>query len=92
MSDAPTTFTSELLHIPDTLYTYGYGDTCSCIRCAAHPYNAATQNYDHSAYNMATPSELHTDRSNIVGAQTLLPFLLSNDVKRCVNCTAKLAF
>jgi hypothetical protein len=53
MSDELTSFTSDTLPISETFHTCRCGDTCQCVGCAAHPYDAATQNYVRSAYNVA---------------------------------------
>ena len=67
MSDELTSFTSDTLPIPETLHTCGCGDTCQCIGCAAHPYNAATQKYVRSAYNMAHEPSTSTTTGYING-------------------------
>jgi hypothetical protein len=75
MSDKLTSFTSDTLPISDTFHTCGCGNTCQCIGCVAHPYNAATQDYVRSAYNMAhgSSTSVTTDYINGHNNGTALP-------------------
>jgi hypothetical protein len=48
----------------DTIHTCSCGDTCSCIGCAAHPYNEETKEYIRSAWdamNLETQAEIFTN-------------------------------
>jgi hypothetical protein len=68
MLDELTTFTSNTLPIPNTFHTCSYGNTCQCIRCATHPYNAATQNYVRSTFDLAHKPSTSTTSTDPLGA------------------------
>lgn len=59
----------------DTIHSCGCGDTCSCIGCAAHPYNDETKQYIRSAWESMkdhtnetyTNGHQHTDISAASG-------------------------
>lgn len=61
----PAAFATPLVpETLDTVHTCSCGDGCSCVGCAAHPYNKQTQDYVRSAYSYEHSPQPLTELQN----------------------------
>ncbi|KAI1172077.1 hypothetical protein F4777DRAFT_21333 [Nemania sp. FL0916] len=74
--------TTEIVPSPFTAHQCGCGDGCQCLGCAAHPFNAATQEYVLSVMqgeHVASPSISNGENGvHQVGTGEMSPAILSS--------------